>query len=408
VEIAASAAPLQGIAPLAVVAVEPPREPGGQLIGRVARRLAGATTTRIRAERARVALRRLGYPHTEVVPWDVGQRARLAGLAAPARSRAERLPSRALAIGRRATDGMTVLEAVVVDASRQRGTAHELEWVWYRAGILIGAADGGILRVAIGPARNQVVNPADTLELLRAADPPPAVGGRLPWVLARGRTGLADWSLERRMPGSRPPRALTQSVAEDCLDFLVGLRRTAEDAPHGRSCEELAETAAAVCSPESASNLRRFAGELDRRLSGLPRAFGHGDFFAGNLVVHEGRLAGVLDWDAAGPGRLPLVDLLHLQLTRTGYGPDHAWGAALVEYLLPSVVGDRDELIRRYCDEVGLARDRGVLEALVAAYWLGYVAYQLETHPGRLSEPLWIQGNVEDVLRELRSLSRQR
>ena len=111
------------------------------------------------------------------------------------------------------------------------------------------------------------------------------------------------------------------------------------------------------------------------------------------------RLSGVVDWDAAGPGRLPLLDLLHLELTRSAPFADVDWGRALLERLLPLARAGGDEGIARYCGELGLSADRSVLEALVFAYWLDYAAYQLRTHPVRRVQPAWIEGNVELVVR---------
>jgi hypothetical protein len=113
----------------------------------------------------------------------------------------------------------------------------------------------------------------------------------------------------------------------------------------------------------------------------------------------------VLDWDAAGPGRLPVVDLLHLQLARVPYGSDEDWGRAVIERLLPSARSGGDQLVRRYNAELGLEADARLLEALVYAYWLEYAAYQVRAHPDRLSSPSWIEGNVRLVAREAESFT---
>ena len=40
-----------------------------------------------------------------------------------------------------------------------------------------------------------------------------------------------------------------------------------------------------------------------------------------------------------------------------------------------------------------------LLEALVLAYWLDHVAYQLRAHPVRRAQPAWMERNIELVLR---------
>ena len=108
----------------------------------------------------------------------------------------------------------------------------------------------------------------------------------------------------------------------------------------------------------------------------------------------------MLDWDAGGPGRLPLLDLLHLLLTRTPYGSDERWGRAVLDRLLPLARTGGDDAVRRYCEGVGLDPEPELLEPLVLAYWLEYAAYQLRTHPDRRTDRGWIEGNLELVLRE--------
>ena len=141
--------------------------------------------------------------------------------------------------------------------------------------------------------------------------------------------------------------------------------------------------------------VRRLGERLELDLAEVRRGFGHGDFFAGNLLADGPRLTGVIDWDAGGPGRLPLVDLLHLELTRVDYGGDDNWGRAVVERLLPLAKSGGDAVVHRYCAGIGLETNPRLLEALVLGYWLGYVAYQLDTHVARRSQPAWIEGNVE-------------
>ena len=320
----------------------------------------------------------------------------------------ERLPSRALAIGRRAPVGPTALEAALEDASRQIGSVLEPRWISVRSGVLLAETEGGILRAAIGSGRVQIESQAAALDRLRSDRLPTDIAERVPWIIARGRSGLVDWSLERLLPGVRPSGALAEPLLSECREFLVALHRAPGGDAIGPSGIGLAKTVASVCGPEPAGRIRSLEARLDEVLSGVRRGFGHGDFFAGNLLAEDGRLTAVLDWDAAGPGRLPLVDLLHLELTQRGYGTDNDWGLALVERLLPAARAGGDGLVRQYCEDVDLDPEPRVLEALVLSYWLEYVAYQLRTHPARRAEPLWIERNVTGVVSEIAPPHRSR
>jgi aminoglycoside phosphotransferase (APT) family kinase protein len=246
----------------------------------------------------------------------------------------------------------------------------------------------------------QLERQAESLAGLAANGLPESVSNRLPQVLARGRSGLAVWTLERRLPGATPARELTPGLLEECVGFLVGLHHVPGGDQGGLSHADDAETVAPVCGPEDAAAVRALAARLESELAGLPRGFAHGDFFAGNLLADGDRLTGVLDWDAAGPGRLPATDLFHLQLTRSPYGTDEGWGRAVLERILPSARAGGDDAVRRYCRELGFEPDPAVLEPLALSYWLGYAAYQLRTHGHRRHQPAWLERNLSLVLRD--------
>jgi aminoglycoside phosphotransferase (APT) family kinase protein len=124
----------------------------------------------------------------------------------------------------------------------------------------------------------------------------------------------------------------------------------------------------------------------------------HGDFWRGNLLAENGRLSGVVDWSAAGTGRLPLLDLLNL--LASAREPKH-FGRALVEYLLPWARTGGDELSRAYFERLGLEVGPEGLEALVVAYWLERSARELDSYGDRARRPIWLLENIELVVPEL-------
>lgn len=398
----APAGEVRGDAPLLIATVAAPPV-FGPLPVRAAGRLVNSLRVWLGAARAGRATRR-DYPVVEVLRLDTGHAFALPGAAGevPARRLAERLPQQALVVGRRGERSPTMLEAALADAAERSGRDLRPRWASIRAGLVVVFAQDTVLRVAFGRAREQLAAQFAALDAIRAAQPPAAVAERLPWPLAHGRIGLADWSLERLLPGARPPRTLSPTLLEDSLEFLVELWRVPDGARADRSFAELADTTATVCRPESAAAVHALAERLGRELGGLPRGFAHGDFFAGNMLAAGGRLTGVLDWDAGGSGRLPFLDLLHLHRTLVHDGSD-LWGGTLLAQLLPFARAGGDETVRRYGREIGIEADGRLLEALALAYWLDHTAYQLRTHHHRRSEPDWIEVNVEQVVRAFAS-----
>jgi hypothetical protein len=388
---------LPGQAPLATFPIDNPVSDVRSFAGRAASRLRAVTHVRIAAVRAQRGLRRLGYRETEVFAWDLGHPLAL-GDKRRQISVAERLPRRAVVIGRNGPRKATLLEAAVEDAAGTVGLPLRLDWASARAGPTTAALDGGLLRIAVGPARGQLDRQAAAQAILREARLPRDTAGLIAWVEARGRTGLGDWSLERRLPGGAPPPVFSEQLLAECVDFLVVLHGADKPTAPARTARATAETTAAFCAQAEGRALVAIGERLDSTLADVPRGFAHGDYFRGNLLVEDRRLVGIVDWDASGPGRLPLLDLLHLRHMNEHRPADLDWGPSLVEHLLPWARGGGDEIAHEYCRRVGIEPLPERLEALVAAYWLERLAYQLSTYADRATRPRWLARNIADVL----------
>jgi aminoglycoside phosphotransferase (APT) family kinase protein len=367
---------------------------------RVVRRLVSSGRVRLAAWRARRTVSRLGYLAVSVLTWDY-QRALHDPRVRPKASRADLadyFPQRALVVGRTHPHEPTLVEAVLSEANQAIGGGLQANGVGVRSEVLIIDTSAGILRVAVGDGSRQIRNQRAALAALDASECPPLVAERVPWQIAVGRSGLADWSLERRLRGdpARPP--VNGRLLADCLDLLVALHSAARSAPQQGRFVEQAEVMARACSREDARAVRALAEKLELALADVPRGFAHGDFFHGNLLVEGGRLAGVVDWDAAGPGRPPLIDLLHLRHSSAREVAYIDWGPRLLRELLPLARAGGDDVIRTYCRRSGLAIDGRHLEGLVMAYWLDYVSYRLQTHGQQLSESGWRKRNISLVL----------
>jgi hypothetical protein len=386
----APASELRGEADLAVVSFAARPHDSTHLAVRVGRRLASAAEVRVRARRARTVVRRRGYSQTDIVFWDVRQQFRAQGARAARRKPVEYLPQRALVLGRRSAGASTLL-----DASLSAADSRLLGPPSIRSGLVAAMTDKGLIRIAVGPSRQQLDGQSRALELLRATGPDAPVAERAPWMLASGKSGLAEWSLERRLAGSRPT-TLTAPLRAQCLDFLVALH-TAGGSDTALLPSKDAESVAAF-RPERRAALAAVGSRLDSQLAEVPRGFGHGDFFLGNLLAEGDHLSGVVDWDAGGPGRLPLLDLIHLQHLAQYSLADEDWGPSLVRHLFPWAKSGGDELARAYCSRIGLELRPRLLEDLATAYWLDRVAYTLRTHRQRRTEPRWLARNLDHVV----------
>lgn len=374
----------------------PPRGPGLAL--RSARRVADSVRARTRAVAAARTLRRRGYRETAVLVWDLEQSLRGPGLE-PRRYRTG--PTRFVPLGAAArgsrNGGPTLYEAVRAEAERRSGSRLDPGAPMVREWALLSLSSDVVLRVALGAGRDPMLRQRSALEALRTGTLPEEVESRVPWPLGHGKTGLADWTVERRLSGEPPPGAVQGQLREECLDFLVALFAAGTGgAPASPAAD--AETVAARCSAEDAERLRALGRLLEEDLADVPRGFGHGDFWLPNLLVEHGRLTGVVDWERAGPGRLPLLDLFKLMFEADRFAGRGTVGASLVQFLLPWARAGGDEVARGYCSRIGFDPEPRLLERLVAAYWLDHYAYDLQTFSDRSARPDWMGANIEDVI----------
>lgn len=384
---------IAGDAPLAIVPLASLGPLRGPQLARLARRLVAALAVRVRAGRARQVLRR-HYPRTAVVRWDLLQTVRQSGVGGPRRQAVEFLPRAAVVTGSHADVGPTLYELAVREASSGIGTSLETSRPFATGGgSLIALSGSHVLRVAVGPGRLHLVRHDESLTQLWARRPAALVAARLPRPLAQGERGLATWLLENRLPGAVPP-AVAGALAEDCVEFLVALHgcgRGVGGAPLTRAADVVN-----VLSGRRHDGLRRLAEWLDDELVGLPRGFAHGDFWRRNLLVEHGRLVGVVDWEHAGDGRLPLLDLLQLATRRRDEG--RGVTSLVGRRLLPWARAGGDATVRRYCQRLGVHLTPALLERLVLAFWLDCLARELEKCGDRGGSPQWAILNVDPVL----------
>jgi aminoglycoside phosphotransferase (APT) family kinase protein len=261
-----------------------------------------------------------------------------------------------------------------------------------------------VVRIAFGPATREIALLRSGLAALEASSPSPVVASRIPWLRGAGTVGIAEWSLEKRLPGTPPPLNLSDPLLAECVEFLAELYLAGTDSEPDVLLAEQADVIAQTCDSASALAVERLAARLDEELAGVRRGFGHGDFWTRNLLTTERGLSGVVDWHAGGPGRLPLIDLFHLRLSTVFQRRRQYLGRALVEHLLPWAKAGGDDIARDYCRRIGLEIDATRLEALVGAYWITRTARELELYADRVERPLWMRHNVRAVIPALEPL----
>jgi aminoglycoside phosphotransferase (APT) family kinase protein len=153
--------------------------------------------------------------------------------------------------------------------------------------------------------------------------------------------------------------------------------------------------------PRAAERLGLLQTRLRRGLEGRDVRVGwvHGDLWRGNLRVDPvtGDITGLIDWDCAAPGQLPIHDLLHLSLYGLAADRGVDLGTVLVEVLRagrwPSEV---ESVVAPVREAWGDVRD----EDLLLLYWLRHVALIALQQREYLehSRLVWLWRNVAKVL----------
>ena len=243
-------------------------------------------------------------------------------------------------------------------------------------------AGDGIFRAGKGRTPASPERAAAALSRLPAWD-------LVPSPARSGETAGVAWLVEQALPGHRPTH-LTADVIAQVTEFCRSLPRS-DEAP--RSVDEDIETIARHV-PEYATKLV----DLKTRSSPLPTSGSiarHGDLWAGNLLVDDGRLSGVLDWDAWNEFGVPGADLLNLisyEAAPSGSALGQRWAAR---------PWDREPFTSAaaaYWPGIGLKPTPEFLEAVGVAWWACQAAATLERLPHLASDRRWLEANLDPVL----------
>jgi hypothetical protein len=287
---------------------------------------------------------------------------------------------------------------------RQRGPLSVLESG--KILVRLGSADGdtqAVARIAGGPAGAMIENAVRAAATLTSADVDALVRDAIPRAIAGGRAGVAAYSVESWASG-RPLAELDDTLWGCCAEFLEALRRAPAPAAVADADVVTAdvELLAQVASSDGRKRLERIRRLVGEELAGVSLGWAQGDFWPDNLLVEDGRLASVIDWDTASDRELPVLDALDL----LGYRPRETrrttFGPRFVASVLPLARAD-DPHLSAHCRAVGAPADARGREALAWAWWLRRTALTVRDYPDRRARPKWLRENVELPLNEERA-----
>jgi len=308
-----------------------------------------------------------------------------------------------------------------IDAPEARGWAAAGAQV-SEAGVVMlfvgrpGERPAAVLKIATtAEARRSLRHEGNVLGALH--DDPRLGGwtGMLPRPIAEGQVDGKPYVLTRYVVGrsaasiAREPAAAerVQRTAADAIGELH--RRTAvttriEDADLDRwlwrSPVVLRAAAPALGARRTARALDRLCDAVRATLIGRSVTTGwtHGDFWLGNvLVTADGSVAtGIVDWDLAGAGELPIVDLLHLIAYSRRLAERRDLGLVVREMLKGGAWRKGELSLLRA--EGGDDPDAAYVRASLVLYWLRHVAGNLTQSERYARNRLWLRRNVDPIV----------
>ena len=243
-----------------------------------------------------------------------------------------------------------------------------------------------ILRAAVAGESADPGRLADGLEYLERKGL-----GRIPRVTGRGVDEGISWITESLVHGVEP-QEMDDDLLAQVIAFCTALPVT--DGSPEAPTEELALVGRAF--PQWADTIARVGVRIAPKLGRLPGVTRHGDLWSGNLLVQEGQLTGVIDWAAWHPSAAPGTDLLHLRAAQRKRGADVELGE--VWHDPPWEDSKWLSLTAGYWTALGIEPNEETLEAISVAWWASWVAQSLARHPGRATQPHWVEGNVDSVM----------
>jgi hypothetical protein len=128
----------------------------------------------------------------------------------------------------------------------------------------------------------------------------------------------------------------------------------------------------------------------------------HGDFAAGNILVAEGRVTGLIDWSTAGPDGPVGLDACTLVLTSQSELGGRSLGRVIAEVVRSGHMAPEQ---RRLLDDIGVDVGVGVgaeesdAALLPLLTWLWHVANNVSKSPRYGRSVRWVGGTVVPVLR---------
>jgi hypothetical protein len=229
-----------------------------------------------------------------------------------------------------------------------------------------------------------------------------------PHLLAAETTDGCSWTLEEHVVGSEaqtwesaPATQATQHLAELLGHYQRSATVSTDIAELQVRLQSQVDKVCALLSSDLAQALQEIWRRTVRNLEGvrIPLLPQHGDCKLENVLGDPRRPTELrlLDWELWKPDGLPLLDLLHLLLSRRRRLGGYSIGGSICRWLL---TGDFAPWERHLIEGLSQRLDRDYVRATPVLYWLERIAPIAER--GAWPHDGWAQANVEQVIERMK------
>jgi hypothetical protein len=284
------------------------------------------------------------------------------------------------------------IQRVIDVAATAAGLTRRVDAMHFGAGGQISARGevrpGGqvVLRVAAAGSPVEPSRAADALVELESHSLP-----LIPRLAAHGHAGPAAWTTETLLPGRRAG-SLSPALVAAVADFCARLPR--DGSPPAAFASDIAGLIDRL--PRFREPLLELEARAAPVIAGLPSVLRHGDLWRGNLLVEDGALTGVVDWDAWHRSGVPGTDLLHLVASARAFATRQSFGELMRER--PWERASFTAAAAGYWRSLGIDPTRETLEAIGLAWWTMHTKANLQRHPHMVADERWLKRTVESLL----------
>ncbi len=237
------------------------------------------------------------------------------------------------------------------------------------------------------------------------------IKGKAPQLLKEGVIEGRNYFIESKINGTAVdyPFWFLNKITQKAASLLIELHRqtSVEEEINDESFKRLVapcfEKLEKYIQREEKEFLKNILGFVENKLLGkkITTVYMHGDYKIENLLIDEKSLDinGIIDWDLARQGGLPLLDLFYLIAYNDMLHTGRSISKVFIEKIFARKYDDFEcSLFQEYLKNIPISKE--LVSSLAIMFWLHHVSYRFDPEIERMKQ--WLElTNFSEVLSSL-------